>query len=294
MGKPFWRNVALIALAHGALIAVLIRWSLAARASSDPESIVWLGSAGDLAAAESPNEPSQRSERAAAPEPETSKDNKAQKQSPVVPANSEIELPSPPPTVTPVPKPTATPAEKSKATPKPVPKPVGNATHKVAGGPTPKKTSAAKASASKSNEKSAKKGRSAVAKSGPISPAAKGKAGSTAKVGSAGAGNAASEFAWYGNMLHDRFYSAWIQPTSNVPASAKISTLVRVRIEKDGRVSKFEITKPSENAVVNESVAAVAKQVTEVDSPPDALMKGGHYDVKINFELNTNEQTGQQ
>jgi TonB family protein len=90
-------------------------------------------------------------------------------------------------------------------------------------------------------------------------------------------------------MLHDRFYSAWIQPTTHVPTGAKISTLVRVRIEKDGRVSKFEIIKPSENAVVNESVAAVAKQVTEVDSPPDGLINGNHYDVKINFELNTEE-----
>ncbi len=54
----FWRNVVLIALAHVALIAGLIRWSLAARASSNPESIVWLGGAGDLAAGESESEPS--------------------------------------------------------------------------------------------------------------------------------------------------------------------------------------------------------------------------------------------
>ena len=43
----FWRNVLLIALAHVALIAGLIRWSVAARASSNPESIVWLGGAGE-------------------------------------------------------------------------------------------------------------------------------------------------------------------------------------------------------------------------------------------------------
>ena len=104
-----------------------------------------------------------------------------------------------------------------------------------------------------------------------------------------GGANSASEFGWYGNMLHDRFYSAWIQPTTHVPTGTKISTLVKLRIEKDGRVSKFEIIKPSENAVVNESVAAVAKEVTEVDSPPAGLIKGDHYDVKINFELNTEE-----
>ena len=94
-------------------------------------------------------------------------------------------------------------------------------------------------------------------------------------------------------MLHDRFYSAWIQPTTNVPSGAKISTLVKVRIEKDGRVSKFEIIKPSENVAVNESVAAIAKQVSQVDPPPTGLIKGDHYDVKINFELNTEPENGE-
>jgi TonB family protein len=91
-------------------------------------------------------------------------------------------------------------------------------------------------------------------------------------------------------MLHDRFYSAWIQPTTSAPSGSKISTLVKVRIEKDGRVSKFEIIKPSENVVVNESVEAIAKRVTEVDAPPDGLSNGDHYDVKINFELNTEQE----
>jgi outer membrane biosynthesis protein TonB len=92
-------------------------------------------------------------------------------------------------------------------------------------------------------------------------------------------------------MLHDRFYSAWIQPTSTVASGSKISTLVKVLIERDCRVSKFEIIKPSENVVVNESVAAIAKRVTEVDPPPTGLGNGNHYDVKINFELNTEEKT---
>src|SRR5919197_569213 len=117
------------------------------------------------------------------------------------------------------------------------------------------------------------------------------KISSAGKGGSAGGGATASEFGWYGNMLHDRFYSAWIQPTTNVPSGDKISTLVKVRIEKDGHVSKFEIIKPSENGVVNESVATIAKRVTEVDAPPAGLIKGDHYDVKINFELNTDQQT---
>jgi len=148
-----------------------------------------------------------------------------------------------------------------------------------------------KPSPAKSSEKSEKNEKSLTAKTGTASQNRSGKAGSTTKSGSAGGGRSASEFGWYGNMLHDRFYSAWIQPTTSVPSGNKISTLVKVRIEKDGRVSKFEIIKPSENVVVNESVAAIAKRVTEVDAPPTGLIKGEHYDVKINFELNTEQGT---
>ena len=281
----FWRNVVLIALAHVALIAGLIRWSLVAKASSNPESIVWLGGAGGLAAGESESEPSSPPKHARPPEaPKPSdEDEEYEKKLAVVTAKSEIELPSPTPKPTPTaastPKSTATPTPKSRSrgtTPKPIPKstskkaPVAKASPK----PSPK----AKPSSAKANEKSEKHDKSAQ-----TSPDRSGQSAVS------GGGSSASEFGWYGNMLHDRFYSAWIQPTNHVPTGAKISTLVKVRIEKDGRVSKFEIIKPSENAVVNESVAAVAKQVTEVDSPPAGLIKGDHYDVKINFELNTEE-----
>jgi TonB family protein len=74
-----------------------------------------------------------------------------------------------------------------------------------------------------------------------------------------------------------------------VSSGSKISALVKIRIEKDGRVSTFEIIKPSGNMVVDESVAAVAKRVTDVDPLPAGLGSGGHYDVKINFELNSEQ-----
>jgi hypothetical protein len=44
--------------------------------------------------------------------------------------------------------------------------------------------------------------------------------------------------------------------------------------------------------VVNESVAAIAKRVTEVDAPPNGLGDDNHYEVKINFELNTEQGAG--
>jgi len=155
---------------------------------------------------------------------------------------------------------------------------------------SPKPLPKTKPSSAKSSEKSEKNEKSLTAKTGAASQSGSGKTGSAAKGGSAGGGRSASEFGWYGNMLHDRFYSAWIQPTTSVPSGSKISTLVKLRIEKDGRVSKFEIIKPSENVVVNESVAAIAKRVSEVDAPPTGLIRGDHYDIKINFELNTEQE----
>jgi outer membrane biosynthesis protein TonB len=274
----FWRNVTLIALAHIALITGLIRWSVAARASTNAESIVWLGE--DLAAGQSENEEAPSVQRDAHPiQPKPLKDEQVEEEKPLVTAaKSEIELPSPTPK--PTPKPKATP----KVIPKPTPKKILLA--KASPKPLPK----TKSTSAKSSEKSGKNEKTVTTKTETASQSGSGKTASTGKGNSSGGGRSASEFGWYGHMLHDRFYSAWIQPTTSVPSGNKISTLVKVRIEKDGRVSKFEIIKPSENVVVNESVGAIAKRVTEVDAPPDGLSNGEHYDVKINFELNTEQE----
>jgi len=288
--KPFWRNVVLIALAHVALIAGLIRWSVAARASSNPESIVWLGGAGDLSADESEKQesPSPKQPPTDSESSRSEQDEPVEEKPVVTTAKSEIELPSatPKPTATATPaKPSATPALRAKITPKPIPRPTPKKTLVTKGSPKP--ATKPKPSPAKANAKSEKKDKITLVKKDSASQSGSGQSGSTGKAASAGGGSSTSEFGWYGNMLHDRFYSAWIQPTKNVPSGAKISTLVSVRIEKDGSVSKFEIAKPSENATVNESVTAVAKQVSQVDPPPTGLIKGDHYDVKINFELNT-------
>jgi TonB family protein len=104
-----------------------------------------------------------------------------------------------------------------------------------------------------------------------------------------GAGRAGSEsqFGWYGSMLHDRFYSEWVQPTTVATAGAKSSVLVKLRIEKDGRVTSFEVVRPSGNPDLDESVKTLANRVSRVEPLPDGLGKGDHYDVKINFELNS-------
>jgi len=135
-GGRFWVNVVLIALAHVALIAGLFRWSVAAKASSNPESIVWLGGAGDLSTGETEKEESSSPKQPAA-EPESSrseKDETAEEKSAVTTAKSEIELP----TATPKPTATATPTVTPTATVTPTPRPT--ATPRAHSTPRPRAT----------------------------------------------------------------------------------------------------------------------------------------------------------
>jgi TonB family protein len=310
----FWRNVTLIGLAHVAVLAGLIRWSREIK-SSNRQTIVWMnGGAGDgVAETRSAAAPKRMKASAPPPEPRPSKAEEAEDEQPLLTsAKGDIQLPAPLSTITP--KPSATPKPAPKATPKPTPKPAPKPTPK----PTPKKTVLAKASPkakptpaqSDENDEQAdadadkkKIARAALAKNHmgesnssekpvkkmPAAQGGSGKGNSVGADGNAGGAGGASEFSWYGSMLHDRFYSEWIQPTTVISSGAKLSALVKIRIEKDGRVSDFEIIKPSGNVVVDESVAATAKRVTQVDPLPDGIGSGGHYDVRINFELNSEE-----
>src|SRR5262249_35984715 len=110
----FWANVVLIALAHVALVAGLVRWSVAARASSNPESIVWLGGKDDLSGDESEKKesPIPKQPRTDTESSKSEPDQAAHEEPVVTTAKSEIELRSatPKPTATAIPsKPTASP-----------------------------------------------------------------------------------------------------------------------------------------------------------------------------------------
>ena len=267
----FWRNVVLITLVHVAALIALLRWAGASRLESARE-ITWLNTDQDAnASVDSPKPeetPTPVEEKSAPPE---------ENQSLPAPAKSDIELP----TATPSPSPSvsATPNPSPKASPKPSPK------KKTSPKPSPtpeKKKSKAQATPEKQNSKKlaakkvdTKKSEKKETKSG-SAPGG----GTQVNISSANAG-------WYGNMLHDRFYREWAQPTTVVASGAKLSALARIRIEKDGRISNFKIVRPSGNVVVDESVVAVGKKVTRVDAPPAGIGNSGHYDVNINFALNS-------
>src|SRR6266508_194259 len=188
----FWRNVTLIALAHVALIAGLIRLSLAARNAPDAESLVWLSGAEDIAAGETNREA--RTESAVSthlPEPKSLKNDKTEEESPLLAtAKSEIELPTPKPT--PVVASTPKPAAQPKPTPKPTPKKTELAKvtkSSVHPKSSPQKSTGDKTAASNEKKKSAK---TVTAKAKSSADNGAGKTGSAGKGGGhAGGGTSA-------------------------------------------------------------------------------------------------------
>jgi TonB family protein len=313
----FWSNVALIAAAHVAIIVGFIRWSSESKGASGP-SVMWLnGGAGDGFVLEKKNPPTAKSP---APRKETKTESirlpEVEEDRPfLASAPSEIQLPSkalvtptPTPVHTPKPKPketpTASPARTATPRPKPTPKPtpksspkkitLAKASPKPSAKPTPEKIEKeqteiepekkeiAKAAPVKSDAIETEPKKSAATQTG----AGKGTSPGTGG-GRSGGSTREAQFGWYGSMLHDRFYSEWVQPTSVASAGTKNSVLVKLRIEKDGDVSSFQIVRPSGNAELDESVKAIANRVTKVEPLPEGLGKDEHYDVKINFELNS-------
>ena len=260
----FWRNAALVAVVHLVVLLALARGSRDAT-PANLQTVVWMNS--EASAASEPK-------TVPAPSPTPVEIEKPEPASSVAAAKSEIQMPSPTPTPTMAPKPSVTPTPKSS--PKPTPKPTVKA--------TPKKSAEPKETPKPASEKEEKKSTPAKKDSSTSSHQTAEKPDSAK--GSGTGTTQASEYAWYGTMLHDRFHKAWEQPKSIVASGAKMSAIVKIRIEKDGRVSKFTIVKPSGNVAVDESVAAIAQRVTQVDPLPEGLAKGSYYEVKIDFELN--------
>jgi TonB family protein len=298
----FWSNVTLIALVHVALVVGLIRWSRAS-SNASAQSVVWLnGGGGDGVVTEKKNPPvpvksplpRKESKTESLKEPEPVEDRPY-----LASAPSDIQLPTPKPSPISTPNRAHTPKAKATPTPKPKPTPKPTPTASPARTPSPKKIVLAKASPKpspklkptppekdQSDEERTVDSEKKKAELATQTGSGKGPAPG-AGAGRAGGAGSESQFGWYGSMLHDRFYSEWVQPTTVATAGAKNSVLVKLRIEKDGRVSSFEVVRPSGNPDLDESVKTLANRVSRVEPLPDGLGKGDHYDVKINFELNS-------
>ena len=280
----FWRNVTIIALAHVVLLFAVLRWTSAAK-TVNHEGITWLSDSVETAADATLTESVSTSEPTAS---EESTQKEEEHRSPLSSAQSEIQLTTPKltPTATAIPQPTPSRPPRPKTTPRrPTSKPISS----PKASPKPTAKVAKKAAATTSGKSASKKEGVEVKKSQSktrTQAGTSGNGGSGTHPDGTRAGASASEVGWYGNMLHARFYGAWQQPTTVVASGAKFSALAKIRIEKDGRVSRFEVVRPSGNVLVDESVAAAGKKVAKVDALPTGL-GGDHYDVNINFELNS-------
>jgi len=235
----------------------------------------------------------------------------------VIPAPAPLLVAVPTPELTPTPEPTATPTPRPtpKPTPRPSPKPKPKASASASPKPKPKSkpkssaspkkhstpkasphkspspgdqdnasdddaTQAAKAAFKKSTGHTAADGGDGTAGTAPGSGG-----GHRGGAGHAGGGATQSDFGWYQQLLYKKFYDGWTQPTSIVTSTSSFSTLVKIRIEKDGTISDVSLAQSSGNDVMDQSVMEAARRVTHVDPLPEGLGDGGAYEVKINFEL---------
>lgn len=88
---------------------------------------------------------------------------------------------------------------------------------------------------------------------------------------------------WYASMLHERFHARWEQPTSVFATTRRYTATLRLRIERDGRISDFRLVRSSGLVPMDESVLAAAARVGRVDPPPSGLLRGGAYVVNVGF-----------
>ena len=279
----FWPNVILIAITHTALLVAILRWSSGSK-TANAQTITWLSgeaseSAEPAGVSASPTAPALSAPAEETPESKSAPEKTEEDHStPAIP-KSDIQLPTETPTATATLATKPTPRLSPRATPKSTPKkPAKTKPSANRANPSEKLRAVAGPSAAAKKKKTAEK-------KAPGDRSSNSAGGGNSSHSSA-AGNSSVEFNWYGNMLHDRFYREWTQPTTVVASGAKLSAVAKIRIEKDGRISDFKIVRSSGNVVVDESIESVAKRVTKVDALPAGLGHGQHYDVNINFELN--------
>lgn len=199
----------------------------------------------------------------------------------------------PTPTPKPKAKPSATPTPKPKKT-TPPPKPDKEPTAEVDASPaaTPKPIRKATVQPESPEEASARAAAIAAAinaagadlkKEGRGAGTGAGASGNGAGQ-SAGGGSSATELGWYNGLIKDRFYAQWEPPAVSDPASKNYRAALKITIEKDGRISRFSLIKPSGITAIDDSILAAAAGVKQIEPLPERLAKKGSYEVAIAFE----------
>ena len=110
-----------------------------------------------------------------------------------------------------------------------------------------------------------------------------GAAGSGNGSGETGSGNGdLSQFGWYFEMIHDRFYSRWAQP---VGLGQDVVATLKLRILQDGTISTREMVRSSGNPQMDESVLQAAQKLEHIEALPKGLGNGEFFDVNVNFKV---------
>lgn len=283
--RHFRRNLIGVGIAHALLLLVLFLAGIL-HPKPKPVEVLWLDGSSlggaesaavepDAPAIEEPEPPAEMDEPL--PEPTLPPVDKApeseiaEPKATPPPATPKPATPKPatPKPSTPKPAtPKATPKEKRNATPAASPKPKSAASPKPAGTPVAKKKDGGK-TAGKTTATGVKPGTTGGDADG------KGKTG-------AGTGGGISQFGWYTDMLHDRYYSRWEQP---VGIGQDVITTVRLRIMKDGAISKHDMVKSSGNPQMDESVMSAVQKVEQVDPLPAGLGNGEYFDLNVAFKV---------
>ena len=88
----------------------------------------------------------------------------------------------------------------------------------------------------------------------------------------------------YFRRLNETVRGAWVLPESVARDAGKLMVVVRIVIEKDGRVSDSRIERGSGNVYFDESVLRAIRKASPLPVPPEQLRGGeDHYEVGFRF-----------
>ena len=112
-----------------------------------------------------------------------------------------------------------------------------------------------------------------------------GRAGYGAAIGGGGGGGggADSPVAWYYAMVKQIMYEAWQQPSGLANAGNPIAT-VTIRVKRDGTISDWQLSRPSGNKIMDDSVRRAVQAVKRLKPLPPQFI-GPSQDISIEFEL---------
>ena len=100
--------------------------------------------------------------------------------------------------------------------------------------------------------------------------------------GGGGGGGPDSPVAWYYAMVKQIMYEAWQQP-SNLANAGRPVAFVTIRVKRDGTITDWQMTRPSGNALMDESVKRAVQLVKRLKPLPPQFI-GPSQDIEITFE----------